>query len=59
LKYGRLDDSEREDVFLLNTALGTDLVTPYAAATDDKPPKPPGCFTVLLAVLVVIVLLVL
>jgi hypothetical protein len=52
-----MDDSEREDVFLTNAALGTDLVTSYVAATDDKPPKPTGCFTVLLAVLVVVVLL--
>jgi hypothetical protein len=52
-----MDDSEREDVFLINAALGTDLVTSYVAATDDKPPKPKGCFTVLLAVFLVIVLL--
>ena len=37
-------------MFLINAALGTDLVTSYVAATDDKPPKPTGCFTALLAV---------
>ena len=52
-----MDDSEREDVFLLNAALGTDLVTSYVAATDNKPPKPTGCFTALLAVLLVLLAL--
>jgi hypothetical protein len=52
-----MDESEREDVFLANAALETDLATSYVAATDNEPPKPTGCFTVLLAVLVVVVLL--
>ena len=37
-----MDDSKREDVFLNNAALGTDLVTSYVAATDDEPPKRAG-----------------
>ena len=53
-----MDDQDREDVFVINAALGTDLVTSYVAATDDKPRKPAGCLTALLAVAVVVVLLI-
>jgi hypothetical protein len=52
-----MDDQDREDVFLANATLGTDLVTSYVAATDDEPPKRAGCLAALLAVLVVVVLL--
>jgi hypothetical protein len=52
-----MDDSEREDVFLANAALGTDLVTSYTAATDDEPRKPSGCLGMLLAIFLVVALL--
>lgn len=45
-----MDEQEREDTFLINAALGTDLLTSAASATgdDDKPPKS-GCLMVLIA----------
>jgi len=41
---------EKEDTFLINAALGTDLLTSAASATgdDDKPPKF-GCLAVVIA----------
>ncbi|MGA2068058.1 MAG: hypothetical protein ABSG86_24015 [Thermoguttaceae bacterium] len=54
-----MDDQDREDVFLANAALGTDLLTSYAAATGDDPGpprKPGGCLGIMLAVLAGIVL---
>jgi hypothetical protein len=52
-----MDESEREDVFLINAALGTDLVTSYVAATDDKPKKPGGCLPVALGLIAAVLLL--
>ncbi len=46
-----MDRQDREDVFLLNTLLGTDLATSYVAATDPEPPKRTGCGCGLLAAL--------
>jgi hypothetical protein len=50
-----MDQSEREDVFLANAALGTDLLTSHAAATGDEAPGPPrkpaGCLGIMLVVL--------
>ena len=43
-------DDQREEEFLTNAALGTDLVTSYVAAAGDQPRKPGGCLTVVLTV---------
>jgi hypothetical protein len=54
-----MDEAEREEVFLTNAALGTDLLTSYVAAADDEPDpprKPAGCLVALLVVLGVLVM---
>ena len=43
-------DDQREEEFLTNAALGTDLVTSYVAATGDGPQKRGGCLAVVLPV---------
>ena len=54
-----MDDQDAEDTFLINAALGTDLVTSYVAATDDEP-KPPrkqsaaGCLFAIIAALLAV-----
>ena len=53
-----MDEQDREDVFLVNAALGTDLVTSYVAAADDEPGpprRPADCLIALLLVLAVLV----
>jgi len=47
-----------EDAFLVNAALGTDLLTSYAGASGDDDPKPPkrkgsGCFLLIVAGIIV------
>ena len=52
-----VNDQDREDTFLLNAALGTDLLTSYVAATDDEPPpKSHGCLVCAVGVLLAWVL---
>jgi len=52
-----MNDQDREDTFLLNAALGTDLLTSYVAATDDEPPpKSHGCLVCFIGALLAWVL---
>ena len=52
-----MDRHKREDVFLINADLGTDLVTSYVAAIDDKTKKPGGCLPVALLIAAVLLFL--
>ena len=55
-----MNEREREDVFLINAALGTDLLTSCAAASDDEPRpprKPSGCLFVVSLIFLAAVLL--
>ena len=49
-----MDQRDREETFLLNTLLGTDLATSYVAATDPEPSKRTGCGCGLLAALLAV-----
>jgi hypothetical protein len=47
-----MNDQDREDTFLINAALGTDLLTSAASASDD-PRKRSGCLGALLLVAII------